>query len=148
MTEANFWRSLRTRLGAYGMVERVENTANVGTPDLCYCLTGVTGWLELKYEKSIPSDHLFIRKLTREQVVWAENWHRADGRAGLLLRIERGINGMLAFNPAQTRYVYDRGIPLAVLKSLTPDHFSQSNAAPTLLSDIPPLVRWLTRSLK
>jgi hypothetical protein len=73
--ESNAWRTVRSELSPYGRLVRIENRIGLGTPDVYYRLISVAGWIEMKTDLST---------LTIEQVMWAEEEHRAAGRAFLL----------------------------------------------------------------
>lgn len=56
--------------------KRIENRVDLGTPDVAYCLLGVSGWVE---EKLFPTSGRCPGHLTQEQVMWGEEWSRAGG---------------------------------------------------------------------
>lgn len=89
-SERALWVRARRALAPYGRLVRVENRAEPGTPDVAYCLLGVEGWLELKEDPlPKPGAPIKLRELTLGQVLWAEAWHAAGGRAWLLAQLGR-----------------------------------------------------------
>lgn len=111
-TEGSYWPTVRDHLAPFGVLRRVENSVGGGDGDVLYCLTRpkpgslpATGFLELKYLPAYPtkrSTPLRHRHLTKDQVLFAEEWAAAGGRAWLLLRAPpwtllfdvRGIRGL------------------------------------------------------
>jgi hypothetical protein len=51
MRETKLYARLRPQLVKWGEVDRVENSAGVGMPDVYYNIEGVQGWLETKVAK-------------------------------------------------------------------------------------------------
>lgn len=94
--ESNLWRTFNDNLGPFGLLKRIEDSTDDGTADVIYCLTrpkpgslAAAGIVELKRVDAFPvrpSTPLRIRSLTKDQVLFAEDWARAGGRAWLLLR--------------------------------------------------------------
>jgi hypothetical protein len=115
--ESNLWRTFRANLSPFGMLRRIENSIDRGEGDVAYCLTrpkpgsiAATGFVELKVVDGYParrSTPLRIDHLTKEQVLFAEDWAAAGGRAWLLLKIPPWH---LLFDPAGIRGLYDRSI--------------------------------------
>lgn len=106
--ERNLWNTMRTHMKPLGVVERVENSAGAGTPDVTYCLAGVSGWVELKALDDWPvrpATTISIPKLKKEQVEWLSRWHKAGGRAYMLLQVQRQY---VLLDPMTTRDVYER----------------------------------------
>ena len=66
MTERALWRTVRTALAPYGSLVRIENKVELGTPDVLYCLRGVTGLLELKQINDCSSGRTSMRQWRRE----------------------------------------------------------------------------------
>lgn len=72
-------------------LQRIENGAGLGTPDLEACWEGRQFWVELKGSDRPAKSSTPIRyKLTLEQVLWAEERWRAGGSVYLYLRIGFG----------------------------------------------------------
>lgn len=81
MSEADFWKTVRTGMTGRWECERVENRLNEGTPDVTWATGGRTGWAELKWAidwPATPEGPLKFRSLTEEQ----RNWIRRFGQAG------------------------------------------------------------------
>jgi hypothetical protein len=100
MSEDALWRRTRAALGPYGLLVRVENPADPGTPDVCYLLRRrpaeepVCGWLELKHMTTRPvrpTTPFRIDKLTLDQVTWHAWWSAAGGRVHTLLQVDRDV---------------------------------------------------------
>lgn len=92
MNEAQFWTArLRPQIknqciqqGLAHHLERVENNAAEGTPDVDYCIAGVCGKIELKFAPAHParSTSIVLGKghgLRRSQIVYAARRIRAGG---------------------------------------------------------------------
>jgi hypothetical protein len=145
MIESNLWNALRPRLAPFGDLRRIENSVEKGTPDVLYCLRrnplscGISGLVELKTLDSLPERGGPVRvpKLTDEQVTWAEDWHVAGGRAGLLLRAG---NAYVALPPPQMRPLYDGLLTVQALRL---------GAAVFAVGPMPvaALLKWLTRDV-
>lgn len=96
MTEAIFWRNtVKPQLSSFGVMHRIENTVEAGTPDVTYTLrhpsTGraASGWIELK-ATSLPARQTTIvrfKRFTPEQAEWLREWAAFGGRAWLLVRL-------------------------------------------------------------
>jgi hypothetical protein len=96
--ESSLYASLHARFVYFGRLDRVENRlgSGVGMPDLHYLLRrnprarGVGGWLELKWEPRWPvrpETPVELTKLTLDQVMWHEDYHRLGGRVFTLAQI-------------------------------------------------------------
>jgi hypothetical protein len=83
----------------------VENGIAVGTPDVCYCLVGVMGWIEAKAT---------AESLTLDQVIFAERWLTAGGLCHTLLRAD-GIWFLL--DPLGTRRLFEKQEPRPLVRS-------------------------------
>jgi hypothetical protein len=81
---------------------RVDNLCDLGTPDVAYCLLGVSGWVE---EKLLPARGA-PKHLTLEQVTWGERWTRAGGRWFLLGKQK---STWLLYNASGARALYGGG---------------------------------------
>jgi hypothetical protein len=90
VNEATFWKTvvrpllLRATRGHRVHMERVENAVANGTPDVDFCINGVSGKLELKWGVRRASPQAAVlgkrRGMRRSQVVWAMRRVRAGGR--------------------------------------------------------------------
>lgn len=117
--ESNFWQTVQSNLSPFGLLKRIENSADLGTQDVLYCLKrpkpgsfAATGLLELKVA-DWPAKRLTPlrpRHLTKEQVLAAEDWAEAGGRAFLLLRAPPWY---LLFDPPGIRGLYEGAVPAA-----------------------------------
>lgn len=112
MSEANLWDDLRQSLGSFGVLARIENLVDKGTPDVTYVLRGVgltrvSGMLELKHVDRW-NDLLRIKGLSLEQVLWHETWEKAGGRCGVLLRVGTRGGLHILMPPAMIRSAYER----------------------------------------
>ena len=74
--ESSVWRWLSTLSDKYTedtklylMLHRVENSAGEGTPDVFFCMRGISGWIELKSW----SDFRLSQK------IWAKRYLKAGG---------------------------------------------------------------------
>lgn len=94
--ESAYWPTVRESLSPFGVLRRIENSAGSGEGDVLYCLTrpkpgspAATGFVELKSLPAYParrSTPIRPPHLSKEQVLFAEEWDGAGGRAWLLLR--------------------------------------------------------------
>lgn len=100
MSESLFWRNYVKRyLSSFGVLKRIENLIEIGMPDVVYCLRStlgdgpaVSGWIELKYAHEWPkreSTEFRFPHLTKEQVLWLEEWSRIGGKACVMARVGR-----------------------------------------------------------
>jgi hypothetical protein len=125
-SERALWRTVRAKLSPFGRLERVENGAGEGTPDVAYCLRGghkdspyywnlpdqipvrgFSGWLELKHLGRWPKradTPVRVSSLTLEQVVWLEEWGRVGGSTYLLLQV---ASCYLLLKPGAVRDLYE-----------------------------------------
>jgi hypothetical protein len=76
------WHHVRRELGPYGQLTRIEFPVVPGTPDVCYTIKYVTGWLELKKLRTLNRCH----NLTQAQVSFGEKINKAGGLWHLLGR--------------------------------------------------------------
>lgn len=111
--ERNFFEQLRRNLPKLGIplhLQRVENTATVGTPDVNYCLAGTEGWVELKaWERVRFTGRFTVPKLRPEQAAWLAARCAAGGRAYLLARINRDV---VLIDGRYTPLLYDKELHL------------------------------------
>jgi len=115
--EANLRAAVKRALSPYGVVKRVENAADVGTPDVAYCLKGRAGWLELKHLPAWPvrpATPVRIAHLRPEQVLWLEAWCAAGGAAFLLLQV---ATTYLLLTAGAARRLYRRELTATELRA-------------------------------
>lgn len=105
MKETSSWAVAQRHLAPFGVLHRVENGIAVGTPDVCYCLVGVMGWIEAKAT---------AESLTLDQVIFAERWLTAGGLCHTLLRAD-GIWFLL--DPLGTRRLFEKQEPRPLVRS-------------------------------
>lgn len=146
MTERNSWKALRERLRPFGKVVRVENVVGPGTPDVCYCLRGVTGWLEMKHANKWPAREttpLVIPSLTLDQVLWMKEWEQAGGTAWLYLTV-----GPVEFllTPAQATTIFEKRLTNHLLKNLRLGASNQFGYRPGTTADFVRALRRTTRA--
>jgi len=108
VSEATYWAQVRNALAPFGMLRRIENALELGTPDVAYCLRrqptapAFAGWVELKVFPRLPQrDPVRIPHLTREQVRWGEEWVAAGGHSWLLLKAAQ--HHLLLYPPVPRR---------------------------------------------
>lgn len=116
---SGLWGVCRDRLGRYGVLKRIENGVELGTPDVAYVLKvparpAASGWIELKHLSGWPKrpgTALNIPHLTVEQVVWLEGWEAvAGGGADLLLQVGPDY---CFFDATGARALYERQLTKA-----------------------------------
>lgn len=114
--ESNFWSTTRSHLQPFGVLKRIESTADKGTGDIAYCLrrpkpgsVAASGFVELKIADwpVRPLTPIRPRHLTKDQVLFAEEWSEAGGRAWLLLRASPWY---LLFDPAGIRGLFEGNV--------------------------------------
>ena len=91
-TEAGLWGLIR-KSHPEGHWERIENRVARGTPDVNFCLPGgFEGWVELKVVSRWPvrGGPLRTPHFTDDQRWWLRTRTKYGGRAGLLLRVDKG----------------------------------------------------------
>lgn len=72
-------------------MQRIENSAGLGVPDLEGCWSGSSFWCELKgSNRPAKSTTDISYKLTLEQVIWLENRWKVGGSTSLYLRVGVG----------------------------------------------------------
>lgn len=145
MSEDALWARTREHLGPLGLLKRVENPIDPGTPDVCYLLSRypkvapVCGWLELKHVPEWPKRPGTVFKidsLTLDQVNWQTNWALAGGRVATLMQVGYDLLVMdfrllaQVFGGAHTRSSLLASAPL-----VAPRTFPTAE-----------LVKWLTRT--
>lgn len=143
MTERSLWFRLRRTLAPYGALVRVENATGAGTPDVCYCLLGVTGWLELKSLPKWPARGttvIRVPSLTVAQIHWLDAWSRAGGNAWLLLGIS---DDYFLFTSGQAADLFACNVNAVNLSSINRDTVG---AAARRAVTTAALVKWLTKT--
>lgn len=95
-SETDFWnRTVRPALSSFGVLHRIENLIELGTPDVTYCLRrdknsrAISGWIETKFSHGWPARQNTVFKFkhfTMEQAEWLEEWGRF-GKACLLVQV-------------------------------------------------------------
>jgi hypothetical protein len=89
--EKTLWEKLRTHLGEFGDLQRVENGLGAGTPDVNFCIQGGEGWIELKHGEmpARPETPVFKsqRGLDPQQIAWILNRCRHGGCALIFAQV-------------------------------------------------------------
>lgn len=124
MSEANFWQLVRGHLQPFGVMKRVENRLDLGTPDTAYCLRmrrcpPVSGWVELKYLDRWPVDAgtpVTIDHLTLDQVMWMEAWAKGGGRAWLVAQVGTDV---VMCGPPVARLLHGKELNTALLRGMS-----------------------------
>lgn len=89
MTEKQMWQVIRKKLPSFeDRLERIENAASVGMPDVNFCTRGIECWIELKAPTE-PKNHnakLFKNNygLSQNQKNWFKK-HLQAGGLGIIL---------------------------------------------------------------
>lgn len=104
MIDGGLWNYIRPLISPFGRATRVENLLGKGTPDVAWTFGGVSGWLELKYEKNKMAGAMEIKSLTLEQVIWLEEEVASGGRAWVLLKFGTSY---LLLKPWVVRLIFD-----------------------------------------
>ncbi len=96
MKESQFWSALvKPQLSPFGVMHRIENTVESGTPDVTYTLRhpnrnrAVSGWIELKVCHLPARQNTVVRfkRFTPAQAEWLREWSAIGGSAWLLVLI-------------------------------------------------------------
>lgn len=90
MAESQLWSLLKSKIGQYGHLVRIENLTELGTPDVEGSIGGVGFWIELKEIAGWPvkpETPVRIPHYRKEQRLWIRARTRAGGRVFLLLRV-------------------------------------------------------------
>lgn len=82
--ESDFWKKIKDNLSAVDFIERVENRAAPGWPDVHYCHGPNAGWIELKAEYKFPNRIDF----EPGQPIWLERYWNAGGDCFIWLFVE------------------------------------------------------------
>lgn len=88
MSEKQEYQHLKKNMPqGHDRLDRIENIAGIGTPDINYCIEGVEGWIEMKSarERSRPNSKLLKHKLIQGQMNWFLKQRNAKGRAYILI---------------------------------------------------------------
>lgn len=97
--EQKLWDAMREGLSDGGLgarirLERVENGAGEGMPDVLAVCNGLVTWCELKAVAALPARPttriLGTRGLNQAQRNWHAEWHRAGGRSVVVVGIGSG----------------------------------------------------------
>lgn len=117
MSEVEFWRKIvRPKLIPFGVLHRIENVVELGTPDVTYTLRRDTsspafsGWIELKHVVHWPARAgtlVRFKRFTVDQAAWLDEWGRIGGKACLLIQIENDY-ALLSHRHA---FALQRGVP-------------------------------------
>lgn len=90
--EKSLWQRVRKggialrSLGHGVGMERIENAAGEGTPDVDWCLDGINGWFELKSERRPARPTTAIRpKVRQAQEIWLRERAEAGCRHSFVL---------------------------------------------------------------
>lgn len=129
--ESSLWLALKEALPLTAHAVRVENSVELGTPDVNLCVpgcqftrqygewwlevstTGWGGWVELKVQEApVRKTTVFkCEHFTMEQRQWLVSRCRAGGRAYLLLQVKQEGKQSL---PGSGKYLWIRGDVAAV----------------------------------
>ena len=114
MSERNFWLLLK---GALGMqIHRIENKMASGTPDIHFIHKGISGWIELKYISDWSKKAIFCG-LSRNQVLWLQDYALHGGNCWILIRVGRESTAVVHGSKANR-----------LLKSVTIEEFFKTMA--------------------
>ena len=83
MKEKDFWRSIQPKL--HGHVNRVENIAGVGIPDVNICHNGIETWVELK----VATGKYLLFEWT--QLSWFKHRGKEKGRVKIVAKHKEDI---------------------------------------------------------
>lgn len=141
---SGLWGTVRTRLGTYGELGRIENGVEAGWADVFYTLKvparpAAAGFLELKHLPHWPKREgtaVNVPSLTLEQVMFAERWSRAGFVSELLM--QAGSDYVL-LDAEGIRALYERQMTKAHV-------LMQAHVVGLRRFPVRELVRWLTRN--
>lgn len=92
LPEQRFWDAMRRSLGHKMLLERIENSAAVGTPDVLALARGVVTAVELKAVAAWPARASTPvvgdkKGLSVDQRNWHSTWRAWGGRSAILVRV-------------------------------------------------------------
>ncbi len=109
--EQAFWKLIKPHLP--GDIERIENIASVGTPDVNMCHKGREYWLELKVDDKdpIPVDSRIgstidlssWRKVKPTQLLWHK---KRTSHGGAVLLVIRSVSTIYLLQQTKNNYGY------------------------------------------
>lgn len=86
---------MRKHNGLYGHFVRIENVVGPGHPDVCYCLKGIEGHIELKFREDAPArttTPVFKHEgLRDDQIAWISWRIRHRGRVWIVAQVGPAI---------------------------------------------------------
>lgn len=88
--ESSLWNWLRRGLKDFSInthLVRIENSAEIGTPDVNGCIYGNDFWVELKVATEMR-DSMIKVSITSDQVMWLRSRSRAGGNSFLLIMVK------------------------------------------------------------
>lgn len=101
MSEANLWKEMKKNVGHMGHFSRIEShDTSSGFPDVNFCVLGVEGNIELKFE----DDEKKIPEIRPSQIRWMNKRDKAGGNIWFLVHwanrymLIRGCYGKFIYN--------------------------------------------------
>lgn len=95
LKEQRLWDRFRKHVAPHVRLERIENRASDGMPDVLACFAGVTTFVELKAADAYPARNttpiLGRAGLRQSQKNWFLEWSKAGGRGRILIAVERDL---------------------------------------------------------
>jgi len=150
-SELQLAHTFKDHLAPFGLVQFIESPQESGIADAIVALhpqplrEGIppptlarVSWVEFKHEHGWPkrsTTQLKLKRFTREQLLFLESWARINGRACVLLQIDRDY---LLFDARSLRRLFD-GALRAEIEESAAMVVTRANAFPTAR-----VLKWLT----
>lgn len=123
--ESNLWKWLKR--GCRGQfqlsdlfMERVENSANAGTPDVDLCHTGLTAKIELKTAARPARECTCVAvKFRPAQIPWHKRYSRAEGSSFILIQVGSGSAAKRYLIRGEKAAAVQLGVPEFTLNRLS-----------------------------
>lgn len=109
MNESKLWGYTKSALlgaGLEGDATRHEDRLSVGTPDVSFCVGGLSGWIELKALDKWPPAGTFVQIDNLQP--WQVNWIESRGEAGACISLLCAVGDVaLLFPWWNVRAIYE-----------------------------------------
>jgi len=122
--ETSLWGWLRRGFEAFGLrshVNRIENSAGIGTPDVEGCISGSQFWIELKVAEVRANLRMAV-DITTDQAMWLRARRSVGGRSFLLIRFGKYHFLLLGNDPIIPQLIGGHSVLISEVRrgSLTP----------------------------
>jgi hypothetical protein len=93
LREQRLWDRMRKNVSQFGIhLERIENSAGTGMPDVLAICNGIVTWIELKAVEEFPARETTpllgkSKGLNQAQKNWHKNWDRCGGNSLIVIGV-------------------------------------------------------------